>query len=483
VDAAPALATSRAARRAKYQAHPRYRSYVLAVLMVGVFSSSFPSTLLSASLPSIAADLHTSTAVITWVQTAPTIVFAIAMPFFGKLGDLHGHRRPFIWGFGALAVTALLTAVAWNAGALIAFRCVGMLCGAATSTAAFSLIVAVFEREDRTKAIGAYTSVLAISPVVAVVVGGPLIDAVGWRLLFVLQFLPAALATIAARPILPETPRHRATRFDITGAVTLGGGITAILFAVNRGSPWGWDHPVVLLGFVLGPLLLVGFVLVEHARDEPLLPLGLFRDRNFSAALVTNAVVQLSYIGGFATAPFLVHRLFGYGTYKTSLVIAVRPVLFSVGAWLAGRGMALAEHRSSQITGSVLLTAGSACTGWGAHAVSLPLVVVGLGLVGLGVGFGRPGNVTTVTNAVDPEDVGIAIGVLNMTAQVGTAVGITLLLAMVGDSVAPSVFVRASLAAAAIGAVSIVTALFLRPGVAHRDVNARQVGSYTAPSS
>jgi len=435
---------------------------VLTVLLVGVFSSAFPTTLLSASLPDIAKDLETSTSVITWVQTAPAIAFAVGMPFFGKLGDLYGHRRAFIYGFAGLAVSALLTSLAWSAGALIAFRCLGQMSGAATSTAAFGLIAAVFEREERVKAIGTYSSVLAISPVIAVVAGGPLVEAVGWRLLFVFQCALALVAVLAAIPVLPETPRRESKGFDVAGAFTLGLGVTALLFSINRGNPWGWDHAMVLAGFVVGPVSLIAFVFIERGRESPLLPLEFFRHRNFSAALVTNSIVHMSYIGGFTIAPFLVNRLFHYGTYKTSLVIAVRPVLFSAGAWWASRTAGRVGVRVTQITGGLFLTAGSLITAWAAAAASLPLLVVGLGVVGLGVGYGRPANTAAVTNAVDERDVGIATGVLNMMAQIGSAVGVTILLAYVGDSMSATVFTGASLLAAAIAAVSVGTATLLR---------------------
>ena len=283
------------ARRADFEADPRYRWFVLGVLMVGVFSSAFPTTLLSASLPKIAADLHTSRSVITWVSTAPAIAFSIGMPFFGKLGDLHGHRRTFIFGFVGVAVSALATALAWNAASLITIRTVGQMSGAATSTAAFGLIAATFQRRERAKAIGMYTSVLAMSPVLAVVAGGPLIEVFGWRLLFILQAVPAICASIIAIPVLPETARRAAERFDLPGAVTLALGVTSMLFAVNRGKPWGWTHPVVLGGFVAGPVLLTLFVTIERRARSPLLPLAYFRRRNFSTPIATNGLVQCAY--------------------------------------------------------------------------------------------------------------------------------------------------------------------------------------------
>ncbi len=445
------------ARRAGYAADPRYRWRVLAVLMVGVFSSAFPTTLLSASLPLIRDDLHTSLSVITWVSTAPTLAFAVGMPFFGKLGDLHGHRRTFILGFLGVAATAIGTSIAWNAAALITIRTVGQMAGAATSTAAFALIAATFERDERAKAIGMYTSVLALSPVLAVVAGGPLIEQFGWRLLFVVQAVPAVLASLVAIPVLPETERRPAQRFDLPGAATLGLGATALLFSINRGKPWGWGDPFVLAGFALGPLLLAAFVLVERRSRSPLIPLAYFRRRNFSTPIITNMLVQFAYIGGFTVAPFMVSALFGYSTYKTALVVAVRPVLFSFGSSLAGRHDERHGARRIQIVANSILAAGTLVTAFAAWHRSIGLTLLSLAVVGLGVGYGRPANTAAVANAVDTRDVGVATGVHNMASSLGSAAGTTVCLAIVGESVAPGVFAHAALACVAVTAVSIIT--------------------------
>jgi len=451
------------ARRADYESDPRYRWYVLGVLMVGVFSSSFPTTLLSASLPDIAADLHTTRSVITWVSTAPSIAFAIGMPFFGKLGDLYGHRRTFIIGFIGVAVTALLTSLAWNAASLIAIRTIGQMSGAATSTSAFGLIAATFVREDRAKAIGLYTSVLAMSPVIAVVAGGPLIESFGWRLLFIIQAVPAVLASIVAFPILPETARRAMQRFDLAGALTLGAGVTAILFSVNRGKPWGWTNPIVLGGFVLGPSVLALFVRIERRVRHPLLPLTYFNRRNFSTPIFTNGLVQCAYIGGFTVAPFMVKALFGYTTRKTALLIAIRPVFFSIGASVAGRHDQRLGARFIQITGNSLLTGGTLLTAFAAWHRSLPLTVISLAVVGWGVGYARPANTAAVTNAVDMADVGVAAGIQNMVGSLGSAVGTTVMLAIVGESTDGAVFAHAALAGTAIAIVSIFTGSMIEP--------------------
>jgi MFS family permease len=444
-------------RRSDLATGAHSQQWVLFVTMVGVAASAFPTTLLSAALPDIAEDLNTSTSVISWVQAAPAIAFAVGMPFFGKLGDLHGHRRTFVFGFTAMTIGAIGTALAWNAGALIAIRTVAQLAGAATSTAAFGLIASVFQRDERARAIGLYTAVLAMSPVVAVVAGGPIIEQVGWRWLFVAQAVPAAAAIVVGYVILPDTNRQPATRFDFAGALTLTGGVTATLLAVNRGNPWGWTHPVVGGGFVIGPLLLALFVRIENRTDSPLLPLPMLRRREFSLPVITNGLVQLSYIGGFTIAPFMIARLFGYGTYTTALIIAIRPVAFSLAAWIAGRQSQRFDVRLFQVSGNAVVAFSCVLTAFGAWHHSLPLLIAGLILTGAGVGYGRPSNAVSVTNSVHESDVGIATGVLNMVSTIGSAVGTTVMLAIVGDHVHGAPFAHASLVAAAVGLLSVAT--------------------------
>ena len=449
--------STRTLRRSDLATGARSQRWVLLVTMVGVAASAFPTTLLSASLPDIAKDLHTSTSVISWVQAAPQIAFAVGMPFFGKLGDLYGHRRTFVFGFSAMTIGALATAFAWNAGALIGIRTLAQLAGAATSTAAFGLIASVFEREERSRAIGLYTAVLAMSPVVAVVAGGPIIEQLGWRWLFIFQAIPAAMAIVIGYVILPDTPRRPSTGFDYAGAATLGAGITMTLLAVNRGNPWGWTHPVVIAGFIVGPSLLALFVRIENHTDSPLLPMPMLRRREFSLPVITNGLVQLSYIGGFTIAPFMVKGLFGYKTYTTALIIAIRPVAFSLTAWIAGRQGRRFDVRFFQISGNALLAVSAAITAFGAWNRSLPLIIVGLALTGAGVGYGRPSNAVSVTNSVHESDVGIATGVLNMVSTIGSAVGTTVMLAIVGDHRNGAPFAHASLLAAAIGVLSVFT--------------------------
>ena len=186
--------------------------------MVGVAATSFPTTVLVASLEKIRVDMDTDLATISWVQVAPSIGFALGMPLFGKLGDLYGHRRIYVLGFGAATVFSVLTALAWNPLSLIIARTVSQIGGGATGTAAIALVAAQLPASQRARAIGLLNVAGGLAPVLGVVIGGPAVDAIGWRALFVIQAVPAFIAWSMALPLLSETDRRPDVRFDTAGA-------------------------------------------------------------------------------------------------------------------------------------------------------------------------------------------------------------------------------------------------------------------------
>jgi MFS family permease len=173
-------------------------------------------------------------------------------------------------------------------------------------------------------------------------------------------------------------------------------------------------------------------------------------------------LVQFAYIGGFTVAPFMVKALFGYSTYKTALVVAVRPVLFSVGSSLAGRHDERYGARRIQIIANTVLASGTLLTAFAAWNRSIELTLLSLAIVGFGVGYGRPANTAAVANAVEPGDVGIATGVHNMVSSLGGAAGTTVCLAIVGESGEPGVFAHAAIACVVVTAVSIITGGMIR---------------------
>lgn len=407
---------------------------VLAVTMVGIAATSFPVTVFGASLPEIADDLDTDTATIAWVMAAPLLAMAVFTPITGKLGDIHGHRRAYLAGFAVATALTALAALSWNVGSLIALRTLGQASGAVTGPAAMAIIMNVFQGGDRARALGYWSAVTALSPTLGVVVGGPMIDAFGWRILFLLQAAFAAVALLVAVRTLPETPRKSGVSFDFLGATTLGLGVGSLLFGLNRAPALGWDDPVVVCSLILAPLLLGCFVWVERRAESPLLPIRWLTNRGFAAPMVTILLVNAAFMGGFVLTPFLLERIFGYGTTTRALVMIVRPLMFAAGSLVGGRQAARLGGRRVVVLGMTSVAVGAVVIGLAAPLEALVFVVVGLAASGLGQGFARPALVASVGDAVPNEDLGVASGSLNTMAMIGTSIGITMFTAALGDA-------------------------------------------------
>ncbi len=454
------LAFLRADRAAREQ-HPRYRASVVWVAVMGAAASSFTGALLFGSLPTIARDLNTTTSVISWLGIAPSIAFAVSMPLFGKVGDLYGHRRVFIVGWAVAAVLAVAAAASPSAGWLIALRTAGQLAGTSTSPAAYGVLARIFPAEDRAGPYARVTVALAISPIVGVAIGGPLVTSVGWRVMFIGQGIVSGLAVLVALVLLPDTPRRAGVRFDVLGVCTLAVGLTTVLLAVNRARSWGLDNPLIWTLAAVGVVGLVAFVVVEHRVAEPLLAPAMLRHRTVAAAMSTSMFVNAGFNGLDVLSGFAAAALFDYDASAISWINAVRALGFASGAAGARRYLAAQPSHRVVMLGHVVVAASFAVVGIGAARESAPIFIVAIVIGSAGTGFGRPSLATAITNAVGPGDAGIANGANNMAHQVGASIGQTMLIAIAASATGGSIAV-ACLVAAGFAAISVVTASRLR---------------------
>lgn len=437
---------------------------VLLTLLVGIAAANFPTTLLITSLETIRKDLHSTFGVVSWVTVAPSLAYAVAIPTFGKIGDLWGARRVYRYGLAVSTAGSLATVFAWNAGALIAVRTVSQMGVAACGPAAYAMIASRFEGSARIKAVSIYTAVSGASPVIGIAVGGLLIDKIGWRSVFLAQFFPSVLALVLAFVVLPETlVARRAVHFDIRGAALLGSGAASFLFGVNRIRGWGIGHPVVIGCLAASPVLFALFVVTESRHAHPLLPLRYLRRRSFSASIANLTLSQSALLGTSVITPLLMQRRYGYSVSITSYLIIVRPMGYSIGAWLSG-GLRRRFGAFKLLVVSCIVQAGStACYALGSIRLFLPIILIGLITAGLGSGTTQTTLYTAVIDSVDVADAGVGNATASMAGSLGVAVGATALSAIVGDSAASGPFVVAFLLAAAVGVLSVFTALLSRP--------------------
>ena len=440
----------------------RYPIWVLVTVLTGLFATGMTITIVAVSLSTVATDLDTDPTSLIWVVTGPLLGLALAMPLFGKLGDVYGHRRLYLLGFAGFIVGTALSAFAWSGPSLIAIRTLGSMPGAAIGPASMALIMSAFDEDDRVKAMGWWALVGAGAPVIGLVAGGPLIEAFGWRAIFIAQAPFAVVALVLAAIVLHETPCREREPIDFAGAAALAFGIVSALLGLTFGDTRGFADPVVVALFAVTPFALLGFVLIERKALHPLLPLDFFSRPNFSSSLVAQFSTNFAYMGGFIITPLLVQNRFGLTLAATSLAMAVRPLSFSLSAPISGYVAARVGERKASITGTVLLVVAMVVFAVSAWSGALGLVFLGLMLSGIALGTSSPSLITVVANAVDERDLGVANAAQQMVAQIGVVTGIQVLSTIQDGSTAAVPFEWAYGVGAAVAVVAVAAAFRVR---------------------
>jgi len=463
---------------AQLRGRPSYRWWVLVTVLSGLFATGLTITVLTTAVPFIREDLGASLAAITWVVSAPFLFRSIFVPAFGKASDLVGRRRTWLIGFGVSTVAALLCGFAPNVGMLILFRALSAAAGAAVIPSSLALIAEAFEPEERVKALGWWSATIAVSPLLGVIVGGFVVEALGWRWLFFAQFPFGVVALLLGVVVLRESKGDVSQRFDSWGSVLSIVGFGALMLVVNRGpvGEWAWASlPLVATaGLAIGALVV--FVRHEQRVSAPILPVEYFRRRRFSAAVGAHFTANFAYMGGFFITSLLLAdpSVFGYRADDVALGVSPRAaslgIMGPIGGYMAARygGRRMATLGMLLIVLSMLTLAGL--------DANSPYVAVlpGLVLSGFGLGLVAPPSAATVTNEADPDDLAAASGALNMGASIGASLGIAtmqaVLIGFAATAAAPGAgaYSAAFLFGAGMSAIGLLAALNLPANPATR---------------
>lgn len=487
----------RDAVRERVEASERYEWIVLWTLLFGLFAVGFTITILSFSQMEISRDFGASKSTVAWVITGPILAFAVVGPSMGKLADLVGPRRVYVWSMAGAAAFSLVNAAAWDIGALVGSRVAGAVVGAAIGPSSLSIINRTFPRERRAQAMGYWSLVAAGGPVVGVVAGGPIVEEWGWRTIFAGQAPLMAAGVLVAFAILPEIAPGPRVRFDVAGAVLVAATASSALVALNRGPEWGWSSPGVIGCFVASPIFLAATVWVERRAPHPLVPLEYFRRRNFVAPIAAFTFANFAYMGGFIVTPYLLGQLLGYSTGSGSLLSIPRPLVFAIAGPIAGYLTARVGERTMGAFGMASITASMVALAT-VGAGSGPWVVMGaLALSGIGMGSASPALAAAIANAVDDGDLGVAGAFQQMMSQVGVVAGTQVMLTVqvvrAGDGVQRTLergvalgaaqvadleasFHLAYLVGAAVCALAVVAALAVRDTVHPAMAGAEETG-------
>jgi EmrB/QacA subfamily drug resistance transporter len=408
----------------------RARWLALWVLCLGDLMIVLDGTIVNVALPSIRDDLGFSQTSLAWVVNAYLLTFGGFLLLGGRLGDLFGQRRMFLIGIGLFTAASLGCGLASSQGQLVGARAVQGLGGALVSAVALSLVMTLFtEQADRAKAMGIFGFVLSGGGVAGVLLGGVLTDVLSWHWIFFINIPVGALVVFLSLRLLPaaRVSGERA-RLDVGGAVTVTASLMLAVYAIVNGNEAGWTSGQTL-GLLAASLVLLGvFFVIETRIDSPLVPLGLFRNRNVASA---NGIGVLMAAGMFAyfffTALYL-QQVLGYTPLEVGLAYLPSMVIWGASSLYSDKLVMRFGIKTPLVAGlglmslSLLLFARTPVDGNVALDV-LPATIA----VGLGAGIAFNPILLAAMSGVAPQEAGLASGVVNTAFMMGGALGLAIL--------------------------------------------------------
>ncbi|MEV5975408.1 MFS transporter [Streptomyces sp. NPDC052114] len=413
---------------------PRVRAgVVLTVLLACQLMIVLDGTVMNVALSRIRADLHFSATALPWVGNAYTLVFGGLLLLGGRAGDLLGRRRVFMAGLALFTAASLAGGLAPSAGWLLAARALQGAGAALAGPTALALLTAVFtEPKARVRALALYSGMAGAGFAIGLIVGGVLTQWFGWRAVLFINVPVGTLALALAARWLPAVPRHPA-RLDLPGALTATAGVAALVYGFHGAVSDGWDAPVTRLSLLAGAVLVGALVVIERRAPQPLLPLGLFADRDRAAAYGNVFVGYMASIPMLFFLSLYMQDVFGAGPLATGVAFLPAAVLmFALIQWVP-RLLRRFGPKPVTATGSLCLVAALlTLTRLTADSGYFPLVFLAAVLMGCGTGLALMPLSVLVMSTAPPGVAGAAGGTLQTIQQTGTALGLSVLTTVFG---------------------------------------------------
>ncbi|NYI07956.1 MFS transporter [Allostreptomyces psammosilenae] len=397
---------------------PRGRR-VLLVTVLGSGMAMLDATVVGIAVPVIGREFEADVGALQWVVNAYTLVLSGLLLLGGSLGDRLGRRRIFLQGTAAFAVASALCALAPNAPVLIAGRALQGVGAALLVPGSLALLEASFVREHRARAIGAWSGLGGVATAAGPFIGGWLIDAASWRLIFLINLpLAAAVWFVGLRHV----PESRAPgvhgRLDVVGAAVITGGLGLLTYALIAGEGRGWSSWPIVGALVLGLGLLVAFVFWEGRTASPLLPLSIFSSRQLTAANVVTFVVYGALGAAVFLLPVVLQGSAGYSPLASGVALLPLTVLMLLLSSASGELATRIGPRAQMAVGPVVAAVGIALFVRIDTVGDYPTQVLpGAVVLGLGLAITVAPLTATALGSAPPEHAGIASAVNNDVAR------------------------------------------------------------------
>jgi EmrB/QacA subfamily drug resistance transporter len=415
----------------------RRRLLVLAICCASIIVVVMDISIVNVALPTIHRDLHTSESGLQWTVDAYTLVLASFLVLGGSTADRLGRRRVFQTGLAAFGLGSLLCGLAPGIGWLIAARALQAVGGTMLNPVALAITANTFpDPAERARAIGVFGSMSGLALALGPILGGVLVDGLGWRAIFWVNVPIVVAAIVCAARFVPESRAARARRFDPVGQVLMIGVLGGLVAAIIESGRLGWTSPVILGLLAVAALSGLGILRYEPRRADPLLELRLFRSVPFSAAIV----MALQALCGFSAFLFVTTQYLqdvrGRSALTAGLCLLPVGVLVLVLSPRTGRLVGARGPRLPLVVAGVALALGGAASLGLGPATPLPVVIASYLLFGIFLGAVNPPITNTAVSGMPRSMAGVATALASAGRQTGTTLGVAIAGTIVGSALA-----------------------------------------------
>jgi len=405
----------------------RRPALVLAICCASIVVVVMDISIVTVALPSIRRDLGASVSGLQWTVDAYTLVLAGFLVLAGSTADRIGRKRVFQCGLVVFGIGSLLCSLAPGIGWLIAARAVQAVGGTMLNPVAMAIVATTFPvPAERARAIGVFGSMSGLALVIGPILGGALVDGLGWRAVFWVNVPIIAVAFVATSLFVPESRAARARRFDPVGQLLVLVVLGSVVYALIESRALGWTSPVILGLFALAALGVAGLLVHEPRRADPLLELRLFSSIAFSSAILM-AVLALCGFGIFLfTATQYLQDVRGMTPPAAGLCLIPVGLLVLVLSPRTGRLVGTRGPRLPLVVAGVALAAGGVAAAWLGPATPLPVVLATFALFGVFLGTVNPPITNTAVSGMPASMAGVAASLASTGRQTGTTLGVAL---------------------------------------------------------
>lgn len=405
----------------------RRASLVIAICL-GTFMASLDISIVNVALPAMLSSLQTDMSGLQWVVDAYALCLSALILSSGPLGDRFGRKRIWLAGLALFTIGSLICALATSLGGLLTGRVIQGIAGAAVIPGALSLLTHAFPDEQaRSRMIGIWSSVNALSLVVGPILGGVLVNSAGWPSIFLINIPIGIVALVLGAWGLKESANPDHAALDPTGQVLSILWLGALTFGLIAAGDSGWLNPVALWPLLAALVLFALFIWIEKRVERPLLPLALFKQADFTGYNLASTVLGFSSYSSIFFVSLFLQQAQGWSTLETGWRMAPEFVAMALASTTFGRLSARFSVNTLAIVGYGLIGAGSLLLAQLQADSPYGYTSLYLALLGIGMGLGMPATSALVMRTVPAQRSGMASATMNAVRQTGMTLGIALL--------------------------------------------------------